>query len=521
MAEQAMDVRSSAAFLRQRWRSIAAMGAVGIALGALYAAMVPAQLGSTTLLLFPGASGAPGDGQEAVTATQVFVVRSTPVLDRAGRSVGPPLSGAEVKQRVHVDAKTSNLIEIRAFSRNAQQAQTLSQAVADAYLARLRADVSILGDGSNAASDMPSIVQPAAPATGPSRNRRLLTWALAGGLLAAAGTALVLMIRRRRDPRVRSRDDLADAVGSSLLAVVRGRRQRSVAAWLALFETYEAPAEEAWAFRQMLRALTAPSDSGDPARAGTKRTPGRVDHPGSLTVVALSGDQRAVAVGPQLAVYAASIGITTRFVVATRHDSVASLWAACATDRGLRLRSALVLEAVGAGAPRAQDASPRAMDDALTEPLNGKGAKELRLHSALTEYSMVHPPRGTTEPGHKVAHPLSEPHEMAITHSADLTIVVTVADSREPTLIGVPATEATILAISPGVATRAELARLAVAVDDAGRRIDGVVVSDPDPSDRTTGRRTLDERAMQAPLPVRMTGPSHVSMSAATRKKAR
>ena len=588
MAQQVMDVRSSTAFLRQRWRSIAAMGAVGIALGALYVALVPAQLSSTTLLLFPAASGLPGQGEEATTVTQVHIVGSTPVLDRAGKSVRPVLSGAEVEQRVKVDAKTSNLIEIQAFSRNARQAQALSQAVAEAYIATLTENASSLtavppefsarqaaltkqlkdvrgeiasttervrGEGptssdgrrdaqlqaqlvhdqtallvqldqvqaaadkaTNVAPAMPDIIQPAAPATGPSQIRRLLTWTVAGALLAAAGTALVLVIRRRRDPRLRARDDLADAVGSSLLAVVRSHSQRSVAGWLSLFETYEAPAEEEWAFRQLLRALAVPSDSRDPARTGTMRTSGRVEHPRSMTVVALSGDQRAVAVAPQLAVFAASLGITTRFIVATRHDSVASLSAACTTDRGLKLRAGLVLEAGGSeGATPAQDASPRPMGDALTRPLNGRGAKESRLQGAPGDSSVVHPPRGTTG----LTQPTTEPHEMPTPRSVDLTILFTVADRREPTLQGVPASAVTTLAISPGVGTPEELARLAVAVDDAGRRIDGVVVADPDPSDRTTGRRTLDERAMQAPLPVRMTGPNQVPMSASSRRSAR
>ena len=560
MAQQVMDVRSIAAFLRQGWRSITAMGFVGIALGVLYVALVPAQLSSTTLLLFPQASGLPSQGDQSTTVTQVHIVSSTPVLDRAGRSVRPALSAAEVEQRITVDAKTSNLIEIRAFSRNARQAQTLSQAVAEAYIAtlnnsassltavppqlrsreaaltsqlkdlraqiatttaRLRGETAISSDGrrdaqllaqlthdqtdllvqldkvqeaanevSNGATQTPDIIQPAAPATGSSPIRRRVTFAVEGALLAAAGTALVLVIRRRRDPRVRARDDLADAVGSSLLAVVHSQPQRSVAGWLALFETYDAPAEEAWAFRQMLRALAAASDSHDPARTGTARTLGRVEHPRSIAIVALSGDQRAVAVAPQLAAFTASLGITTRFIPATRHDSVAALCAACATDRGLKLRTGLVLEAGGAEAGR----HPR--------PLNGRGTKE---------------PHGQEAPG--VAQPTTEPHEMS--RSVDLTIIFTVADRREPTLLGIPVTGATVLAISPGVGTREELARLAVAVDDAGRRIDGVVVADPEPSDRTTGRRTLDERALQEPLPVRMTGQSQVPMSARSRRNVR
>jgi capsular polysaccharide biosynthesis protein len=517
MAESVMDVRSSAAFLRQRWRSIAAMGVVGIAIGVLYVALVPAQLSSTTLLLFSDASPLPNQSGEGKTVTQVYIVRSTPVLGKAGKSVTPALSAAEVKQRVKIDAKTANLIEIRAFSRNPQLAQTLSQAVADAYIATLK-DYGLTGT-----SDIPDIVQPAAPAAGPGQNRRFLTWGLTGGLLAAAATSLVLLIRRRRDPRVRARDDLADAVGSSSLAVVRGHPQRSVAGWLTLFETYEASAEEAWAFRQLLRALAGRPDSREPARSGIKRMPGRIEHPGSLTVVALSGDERAVAVGPQLAVYTASLGITTRFVVATRDDRIASLWAACAADRGLKQRTALFVEAGGAdGRTPAEDGTPRPLGDAFSGPLNGQGRKDLRLHEALGEYSGVRPSHGTTEAGQKLEHPsAADTHEMRMPRTADLTIVFTVADRKEPTLGGVPNTAVTLLAISPGVGTREELARLAVAVDDAGRRIDGVVIADPDPSDRTTGRRTLDQRAMQAPLPVRMTGPSRVSMSGGSWRSAR
>ena len=84
--------------------------------------------------------------------------------------------------------------------------------------------------------------------------------------------------------------------------------------------------------------------------------------------------------------------------------------------------------------------------------------------------------------------------------------MLAVVDAKEPSLEGVQQTAVTVLAVAPGMGTREDFARLAVALDDVGRRVDGVVVADPDPSDRTTGRRTLDERAMQAPLPLRITG---------------
>ena len=168
-----------------------------------------------------------------------------------------------------------------------------------------------------------------------------------------------------------------------------GPPQRSVAGWLALFETYEAPAEEAWAFRQVLRALAGPSDARDASLDGHQTNPGAGRAPTFADRYRPRGDQRAVAVGPQLAVFAASLGITTRFVAATRHDSVASLCAACATDRGLKLRGGLVLDAGTEGAVPGQDASPRPTGDSLTRPLNGRGARESRLHEAQATIQRV------------------------------------------------------------------------------------------------------------------------------------
>jgi len=88
--------------------------------------------------------------------------------------------------------------------------------------------------------------------------------------------------------------------------------------------------------------------------------------------------------------------------------------------------------------------------------------------------------------------------------AVDLTVRLVVVDPEHPESGG--GRVATVLAVSPGTSTRADLARLAVAVDEHGGSIAGLLVADPDPEDRTTGRRTLDERARQPALPVRMTG---------------
>jgi capsular polysaccharide biosynthesis protein len=398
------------------------------------------------------------------------------------------------------------------------------------------------------------IVQPAAPATGPGLLSYRLTSALAGAALAAVLAAVVLLLRERRDPRLRTRDDLADAVASTVLADVRSRPQRSVAEWLALFQTYEAPAVDAWAFRQVLHVLAATPDPRGAGRTAARRLPGRVEHPRSVTVVSLAGDRRGLAVGPQLASFAASLGLVTHFVAAAGHGSADSLWAACSSDRAPYLRTGLVVEAHTEDPEPGEDersvAPPAETFDELLEGLllsdsrEGEGNQEIdpdagddsenpeeRDDDVDKVEGVVHSDgeRGQGAEGTPVPDPESSaeavlPATVRVVpkHAlTDLTVVLAVADRREPTLSGLPATAVTVLAISPGFGNREELARLAVAVDDSGRRIDGIIIADPDPADATTGRRTLDERALETPLPVRTTGVSQLPLAGGDRGKSR
>ena len=399
------------------------------------------------------------------------------------------------------------------------------------------------------ASTLASIVQPAAPATGPDPLFRPVTPGLVGGLLLGVLAAALVALRARRDPRLRARDDLADAVASSVLADIRSRRQRSVAEWLALFETYVASPVDAWAFRRLLRALSSMTDAASSGRGGGPRS-GRLEHPRSVAVVTVAGDVRGLAIAPQLAAFAASVGITTRFVLASSHDAAASIWAACSAERGsaprpgLRLEvkpegpalrdglslpaagsfDELVMGGVGRGSTgewwEAATSTTDASDDIDREP----GQVDDEVDDAGLEAASFYEDE-ETEVLHRAALGLTPPatERLPLLYPArqrppaDLTIVLVVADPQEPSLDGVPSTEVTVLALAPGVSTREQLARLAVAVDDAGRRIDGIVVADPDPSDRTTGRRTLDERSRQAPLPLRVTGISSSSVAASER----
>lgn len=504
MSNQFASIKTYASALRRHKRVLAAAAVLGLALGGAYVVVEPPPLTSTTLVLLP--TPALADSSNSDVNTQVRIATSANILQQAAQEVDPALPLDRVKKMIDVSPPTNQLLQVDATSTNATEAQVLSQAVADGYvnyvrdtarevtsaaladltrrqedlekqiaqvrteiaatnkrrssldpispeadaesrlLAQLRADESNLvlqldkvkdkiaegtPVGSSASGTL--VVQPATVATGLSTFRRLLIWAPIAALAAVLLAMVIVLASARRDPRIRMRDDIADAVGSPVLAAIRSRPQRSVAGWSTLLEAYSATPVESWALRQVLRGLVRAD------RKGTRAT-GRVDHPQSITVVSLAGDNRGLAIGPQLAAFAASLGIVTRLVPTVGHVRAPNLWAACAVDRDDPARPGLFV--------------------------------------------------GT----------------MPSTDKVDLTVFLVVVERVHPYLGDTPATEATVLAVGAGTATDQDLARVAVAVDDAGRRVDGVVVADPDPSDRTSGRHTMDERSRQLVLPTRLTG---------------
>lgn len=516
MSGQSIDLRASIGLIRRRGRIVLAAAAVGLLGGGAYVWAVPPQLTSTALVLLP----APTSAQATVdTATQVRIATSSSVLAMAGRTLNPPLTAKATLKRIAVSAPTNQVIQIDGIGTDGIQAQQLAQAVASAYVtflkqsaasvtsaatqdlharqATLQAQVNALQREINATTkrqlnDVPQstdakrdaqllaalqteqaglalqldkvkdeiitgtpttqqssgdrsmVIQAATPPIGPPLLQRLVTWLPLGALAGAALAAMIILMAARRDPRAVLRDDIADAVGSPVLAAVRSRAQRNVSGWSNLLETYEPSPTEAWSFRQVLRALAPPGAKGESrsgeGRPGEGRRPWKLDHPLSVLAVSMSGDVRSLAVGVQFAAFAASLGIVTRLEHFGVQEQAATLWAALATDR-------------------------------VSEPRPGL------LLPGLSEDQAV-----------------------------ELHIVLTVVDRREPTLRGAPDADATLLTVTADTATAEELAHVALAVDDAGRRVNGIVVADPDPSDRTSGRYTLEERVRRVPLPMRVTG---------------
>lgn len=479
----------------------AGVGALVILLGR------PPAYHSSSQVLLPHSPANDGQQGGRDSATEVRIASSEVVLRPAGRAVDPELDLDQMEKLVQVSAPTEDVIRIVAQGPTAARAEALARAVAEAEVryqseaastlsvaekaaldargrtlqesleavngeiestqdrlsseapgsARHQADLTALaqltaqqGDlslqidsleeraATRQAGGQAMVIEAASPA---KRTEPVLWFAIAtatGAFTAFALTAIVLVGMARRDRRLRTRDEIADSLGSAVIGSVHAHPQRSAAGWTALMEGYEPSVTDRWSLRQVLHhvglgELTVHTGGGRSARS-TSRT---------LTLVTLSDDPRALAVGPQLASHAASLGIRTRLVTDQGHDSAASLWSATASLR------------------RESEVRPGLWVD----------------HRR---------PRGK--------------------NLLDLTLRLIVVDQRHPEIVKRVANGVTLLAISSGAATPDDLARTAVAAYESGAPISGVIVADPDPLDPTTGRLLLQQRTEQGPLPARMTG---------------
>jgi hypothetical protein len=493
MGEQALDLRTGVALVRRHRVALAAAALLGLAGGTAVTAVRPPLYSSFSEVLLPSAQTV----QQAAPdpQTQAEVASSAAVLGPAGQELTPPLSVEQIAAQVTVSSPSATVLGFRAHAVTAEQAQRIAGAVADAEVAYIqeaaaslqsaqrsalrqrettlqqsldavgaeirrttarraaegpttaagRTDSTALAQltaeqanlvlqldqvrqqaqaaDAEAGPSTARVIQPATPAERPGTARRLIEYGGAGAVSAVALLLLGLALFVRHDRRLRYRDQIADALGSTVISSVHARTPRTVAGWTDLLTGYEPGTSDTWALRQLLRHIDVAED-----------------RPRRVTVITLAGDRAALALGPQLAVYSASTGLRTRLAASQRHETATALWAACHRARS---------------------------------------QEEIR-------------------PGLYVgAHPATDPEAS----SAALTVVLVVLDRRRPELVAPLLSEVTLLAVSAGSVTAEEIARAAVTVDDAGIRIDGMVVVNPDDLDRTTGRLLPGERAAGLHLP--------------------
>ena len=146
---------------------------------------------------------------------------------------------------------------------------------------------------------------------------------LLGGVAGALIGVIVALAISRGDRRLRERDEIANSVGLPVLASFPVAHPSDAAGWTRLLEDYKPGAVHALAAAHGPAAgwvLPRTTANGDGSASS------------SLAVLSLSSDPGALALGPQLAVFAASLGIPTALVIGPQQDenATATLRTACA-----------------------------------------------------------------------------------------------------------------------------------------------------------------------------------------------
>lgn len=434
MSDQALDLRKSLHIVRRRWVIVVAAAGIGLAAGVGYAVVNPPKLTSTANVLL--AAPTPISPQNTPPA-QVFVASSQPVMAQAMLHIQPAMSIGDIQHAVDIKSQANSIISISAKGRTAAQASMIANAVANSYVAFV-ASPAYLSSSSSPNNPLRAYVfERASSATGRPLSVFMIFTGVVGVLLGLLIGILVALAVSRRDRRLRQRDDIADSIGIPVLASVTVGHPTDAAGWVKLLTEYEPAPVDAWHLRGALHQLVLGDAAGGDQSSGT-----------SLAVITLSRDPRALALGPQLAVFAASLGIRTQLVVGPQQDPnvTATLRSACT------------------GMAAVKSSWSRYLSVAVRESDGGR-----------------------------------------VPSKAALTITVSVVDQQAPKVADRMRTTATVLGVSAGAATAEDLARVAVSAADDGRQIAGILVADPDSTDQTTGRRPEPARRT-ARQPSHLTG---------------
>jgi len=426
MSEQSLDLGRSAQIVRRHKILVGSFAVLGLLVGVGYAVLRPPLLTSNAIVALPPTNHD--------TATQAVIAASNPVLRDAAGNIRPPMSLQTLRGLVQVKSLTSNLLSISAQGKTADQASGTANAVANSYVAYVKTSKSAPG------IVRAHLLQPATNASGTSLPKHMI---VTGGLGLLAGLligVIAALARSRSDRRLLQRDQIANAIGVPVLASLPVSHPADAGRWIRLLEDYAPNVVYAWQLRTALRYL----GQADAMSANGSNGDGL-----SVAVLSLSSDRGALALGPQLAVFAASLGIPTALVIGPQDETAANVTAAlrtaCAAQPS-QSRSSLLRVAVA---------------DHYDMPWRQPGAK--------------------------------------------LTVVVTVVDSRAPRTAETIRTSATVLGVSAGAVTASQLAGVAVSAAADDRQIDGILVADPDPADHTTGRVPQLRRPARRRMPTRPT----------------
>ncbi len=416
MDGQALDLKRSAQIVwRLKWL-VTAIVVLGFLGGAVYTVLSPPIYQSRAVVALP---------LSADINNQAALVTSKPVLAAALAGVDRGLSVTTLRDRIYVLSPVAGIITVQAKGNTPAQAIGTANVVARSYIAY--ASSGINGTTEPVPAQM---FLPATSAAGTTLPWRLF-YAAGTGVLAGALIGVIVALAIGRGQRwLRVRDEIADSIGVPVMASVRVGHPAKPAGWTKLLDTYEPEAADAWRLRKVLREL---------GHAGPAPGDGS-----SVAVLSLASDSKALALGPQLAAFAARQGMAATLVLDSRQDAkvTAALRAACAAA-GTR----------GPGRP---------------------------------DLAVINP-------------------DIEVLPAGGLVVVVAVVDGRAPRVAATMHATATVLGVTSGAVTAQQLTRVAASAAGDGRDITGILVADPDPDDPTTGRLPQLARLGQLRMPIRTT----------------
>jgi capsular polysaccharide biosynthesis protein len=504
LSEQQLDVVASFRVVRDHKWTCLVFVLLGLTASIGYLALRPPLYSAESLVLFPGSTTASGSqtipASDMSTAGQVAT--SSTVLSPAGRQLRPSLSLATLKQRVSAEGVATTVLKITAGGTTAAQAETLANAVAnqlvtfETAVGSVKDQSALVGLRNNAAQLTKQINELNGEITAANnrlaRESRSSTAGLQDSALVATlnaeqnqatlqlnnvntqiaqaelGTSLqgidvIQFATTANKPSILHKFYIGIIgalcglfVGTGLiLAWRRGNRRLhrrdeiadALGVPVLISMTAESPRQRISSWVKLLKQYS-PSAAD---RWNVRQAIGQLELdgvPAHLTVLAIAGDSASMAAAPQIAIILSTFGVPTDLVLTTSHQFAAPLYSAC--NR---------LSKTG------NDTRPN-----------------LRVWSG-------------DSPGE--------------TNTPSFIVTCIVVDGAKPTMPRMNALGITVLAVSPGFRTAEDLARVAIAAAAADMTIRGVVLTNPDVDDRTTGR-------FPEPMPRRALGP-HPSTLAISR----
>lgn len=431
MSDQPLDLRRSMHVIRRHWIAVSLVTLAGLGVGAGYSELNPPMKSSYVLVQLSTSN--PG-----AMATQVVIAGSDPVLNGALQHISRPPSLLKLRTLVTVSSLSQSIMSFTASGKTASAAEQTAAAVGNSYVRYVRANSKVGSSSPNAPKLSASVITEPSAATGPSLVSAMILTASIGGLIGLLVGAVGALAFSRNDRRLRQRDEIADAIGVPVLASLPVVRAADAAHWSKLLDEYQPSVADAWRLRNALQYL---------GLFDTKHPQARRHRGGqSVTVLSLSTDKRAIALGPQLASFAASLGISTVLIIGRHEDAsvTATLRVAC-----------------------------------TAQPPKRSG----NLRVIVADHD--------------------EPYQPA---DAMLTVVVAVVNGQNPNVADAAPSSVTVLGVTAGTATAEQLARVATSAAVHGSSIDGILIADPDPADPTTGRIPQLVRPARDAQPTRITG---------------